>query len=333
MASRPERARPRAGRIVAIAGGKGGVGKSLVSLNLAVTLGRMGHRVTLVDGDLGAANLHSMLGVTRPGPGLGAFFDHEIENLADAAMATDQPNLRFIPGTSRPGAANINSAQKMRLLRGLSYVGGDVVMIDLGAGTAYNTVDLVAAADIKVLVMTPQLTSLQNAFAFLKACVQRVLRRLPEQAASRDRLDRLLTGEGEVWPIQRVIAELRREDPALADEMVDSLLRFGVILVGNMLVTEQDREVIERMSKMFSDYLLVSAPVSATFKLSDEMRRSIDLRKPAVTGERIRDVANEMRALARAIMDMDVGRLRSEFKSDHKGQERTVPIWIERDAV
>lgn len=332
MGSRPDKSRPRAGRIVAVAGGKGGVGKSLVSLNLAVTLGRMGHKVTLVDGDLGAANLHSMLGVTRPGPGLGAFFDHEIESLADAAMPTEQANLRFVPGTSRPGSANINSAQKMRLLRALSYIGGDVVIIDLGAGSAYNTVDLVAAADIKVVVMTPQLTSLQNAFAFLKACVQRVLRRLPDEAVSRDRLDRLLTGEGEVWPIQRIIAELRREDPRLADEMVDSLLRFGVLLVGNMLSTPQDREIIDRMSKMFSDYLLVSAPVTATFRLSDEMRRSIDVRRPVVTGERVRDVANEMRSLARAIMDMDVAKLRAEFKSA-AGVESTVPIWIERDAI
>src|SRR5258707_1051271 len=65
-------------RIVATAGGKGGVGKSTIAANLALAIGRLGHRVTLVDADLGAANLHTMLGVTRPQFGLADFFDQRI---------------------------------------------------------------------------------------------------------------------------------------------------------------------------------------------------------------------------------------------------------------
>jgi flagellar biosynthesis protein FlhG len=75
-------------RIVAICGGKGGVGKSTIAANLSLAMGRLGHRVVLVDADLGAANLHTMLGITRPLCSLADFFDNRIDGLEEARAPT-----------------------------------------------------------------------------------------------------------------------------------------------------------------------------------------------------------------------------------------------------
>ncbi len=319
----------RAGRVVAVAGGKGGVGKSLVALNLAVMLGRLGYKTTIVDGDLGAPNVHTLLGVIRPGPGLGGYLDHEIETLEEAAIAVDAPNLRMIAGTARPGAANLNAGQKVRLLKAIANLSGDVVVVDVGAGTAYNTIDLVTAADLKLLVMTPQLTSLQNAYTFLKACVQRVLRRLPDTAEDRRVLDELLTGDGDGRPVQRAVAILRDDNPELAAQVIDVLSRFGVMIVGNMLTAENDHAVLNRISNMISDYLMLQAPIVATLPLSDVTRRSVDLRKPIALTDRPADAVGQLRRLARAVLDADIPRLRQAGRTTEP--QKTLPIWVERD--
>ncbi len=304
--------RRRAGRVIAVAGGKGGVGKSVIALNLAVTFGRLGYRTAIVDADLGAPTLHTMLGVTRPGPGLGGFLDHEVANLDDVSLdVASAPNLRLIPGSARNGAANINAGQKLRLLRAIARLGGDVVVVDVGAGSSFNTLDLVTAADLKLVVMTPQLTSLQNAYAFLKAAVQRALRRLPDEASARRRLDELMGGDGDTRPVQQAVTLLHTEEPELALAIVDVLARFGVVLVGNMLVSERDHAVLTRMSKMIGDYLMIAAPLVATIKMADSVRRSIDSRIPIALADGTPEASAELRKLARHLLDVDVKRLRA----------------------
>ncbi|MBP8808563.1 MAG: P-loop NTPase [Kofleriaceae bacterium] len=321
---------PRAGRVVAVAGGKGGVGKSLVALNLAVTLGRQGYRTTLIDADLGAPNLHTMLGITRPGPGLGGFIDHEASSLDEIALEVEAaPNLWLVPGSARVGAANINAGQKLRLLRAIARRASDVVIVDVGAGMAWNTVDLVIAADFKLIVMTPQLTSIQNAYAFLKTCVQRVIRRLPEEAAVRRELDERFAGDGGARPIRKVLAELATTDALLAERATDVLSRFGALLFGNMLAQPADDQVLTRMAAMIDDYLMIRAPVLGGLPLADPIRRSIDLRQPFALGRGPADAQAALRRLARGILDADVAALRTAARSGVPA--RTLPIWIDGD--
>ena len=110
MATKPQ--------ILAVGGGKGGVGKTLVSLATSLALAELGKTVTLIDADLGGANLHSMLGVHTPGKSLYDFFRNKDMDFSSLVTPTPVPNLNLIcgaPGTV--GMANIQYWEKLKTIR------------------------------------------------------------------------------------------------------------------------------------------------------------------------------------------------------------------------
>ncbi|MCP4214460.1 MAG: MinD/ParA family protein [bacterium] len=161
--------------IWAIGGGKGGSGKTYLTSGLAIYLAGMGKKVTLVDADLGGANLHSILRVKQPKHTLTEFFEEKIP-LADIIVDTTIPNLQLITGdihTMTPGS--VKYQLRMKLYRHIKNLGGDYVLIDLGAGSALNTLDAFLMADRKIAVTLPEITSIENLYQFLKKALFRKL--------------------------------------------------------------------------------------------------------------------------------------------------------------
>jgi len=158
----------------AVGGGKGGVGKSVFTSLLASRLAGLGARVVLVDADLGGANLHILFGIRYPLYTLGDFITRKVDDLEDVLLPTPVENLRLLCGADDIlGIANPKFAQKIRLLGHLRRLPADIILLDLGAGTSYTTMDFFLYAGGKIVVMTPQVTSIQNAYGFIKSCLQR----------------------------------------------------------------------------------------------------------------------------------------------------------------
>ena len=104
--------------VIAIGGGKGGIGKSLIAANMGVHLVGTGKRVVLVDADLGGANLHTCLGIRPPEITLSDFVNRKVDSLEDVVSETGIPGLGLISGAlDLLGAANPKYTQKLRLLR------------------------------------------------------------------------------------------------------------------------------------------------------------------------------------------------------------------------
>jgi len=172
-------------QIWAIGGGKGGVGKSVVSTVLAFWLARMGKRTVLVDVDLGGANLHTLLGIKSPLKTLNDFITKKSEALEDICIDTEAQNLRLISGASDVlSLANPHFSQKVKLIKHCSRLDADYVMLDLGAGTSFNVLDFFLAANKKIIVLTPEPTSIQNAYIFIRNAVYRKLSRLSSKTQS-----------------------------------------------------------------------------------------------------------------------------------------------------
>jgi flagellar biosynthesis protein FlhG len=312
---------------ITVAGGKGGVGKSTIACNLALVLGRMGKRVVLLDADLGAANLHTMLGILHPNQSLAELLDDKVDDLGELAIPLPIPTVSLIAGTSRPGAANLTSAERVRLLRAIARLHADVVIIDVGAGTSFNVVDMLIASDVKLFVLTPQLPSLHNAYALLKACVHRLVRRLADGETERMLIDSALGKERKARSIDELVAVLANFDPKLAGKIRDRLEHLGVSIVGNQVKSAADKAVFTRMSRMIEDNLGVAAPCAMTVPTSAALAGS--LRAGAGTVAADHDPAfHAFRDLARALLEVDLDDLRGLEKDPHRG---TLPLWIARD--
>jgi flagellar biosynthesis protein FlhG len=164
--------------IISVASGKGGVGKSMVVSNLGLLLARKGHRVILVDMDIGGANLHILFGMFHPPSTLTDFFSNRSTNLEDLAHPLASPfSLRLIPGTGETLiTANLQHAKKKRLIRHLQKLDADIILVDVGAGTSYHTLDFFLLADYFLAVATPDPTSVLDLYRFIKlAAIRKVL--------------------------------------------------------------------------------------------------------------------------------------------------------------
>ncbi len=161
--------------IWAVAGGKGGVGKSVVAANLALAAAQSGLRCLLVDADLGGGNQHTLFGERAPSQALDAFIAGEVSSLASVLKPSRLPGLTLaFTRCDTAGAANPKHSQKQKLIRSLRKADEfDLVVIDLGAGTSFNTLDLFLAARVHLVVTTPEPTAVQNAYGFIKCAAQR----------------------------------------------------------------------------------------------------------------------------------------------------------------
>lgn len=164
--------------LISVASGKGGVGKSVVSANLALALAKTGRQVLLADLDVGGADAHIMFGELNPSVTLTDFLDKRVSWLEDVAVpVTFHPNLRLVAGTGETLAtANMAYARKKRLMKHFQDLEADVVVLDIGAGTNYHGLDFFLMADIHLAVATPQPTVVLDLYRFIKlAAIRRVL--------------------------------------------------------------------------------------------------------------------------------------------------------------
>ena len=162
--------------ILPIGSGKGGVGKSLLAANLSIALAEAGKKVVLVDLDLGASNAHTMLGLRGVTRGIGTFLSAPRADFDQIVLPTEYNGLSFIPGDAEmPGTATLSSTQKKRLVRCLEALVFDYMILDLGPGAGSNQLDFFLLGTGGIVVTTPSLTSLLNAYLFLKNLVFRVM--------------------------------------------------------------------------------------------------------------------------------------------------------------
>ncbi len=273
------------GRIVAVGGGKGGVGKTLVSTNLALAMAEKGQRVLLVDADLGGANAHTVLGIAPPLVTLSDVVERKL-SLADVAVATPFPNLRFISGALDDiAAANPNHTAKMRLLRQLSQVEADVVILDLGAGTSFNTLDFFLIAHTGILVVLPEPTSVENAYRFLKAAFFRRLAVVEKAFGIKDLVDeaRAQRNKLNIHTPADLLRAIEKRNPDVGRQVNEQMARFVPKLVLNQArktETEDDAHVAYDMASACRRFLGLQLEVLAVLPEDDAVRRAVRVRQP-----------------------------------------------------
>lgn len=322
----------RARRVISVGGGKGGVGKSIVAANLGVAMAQAGARVIIVDGDLGSANQHTLFGIDKPGPTLQGLLDRSIASLDEAIVPTAVPNLQLVPGSCGVvGSANIPFQQKLKLIRHIRALDADAVVIDVGAGVSFNVLDLFDAADLRLVVMTTQLTSLQSCYAFLKGAVFRELRKLADTAGRAGLVEESPEAHAATRRVPDLVARVREKDAAFGSRLLAGLATFGARVVGNQVFDPSERGVLEAISRMTSDFLGVDTPVIGMLRASRKIHDSVQSRRPYLLEAAAEESAVALRQIARSLLQTDVGALRlarqaTEERECHADESRQEPL-------
>ncbi len=252
-------------KLWSVGGGKGGVGKSLVTVGLAVSLANLGKKVILIDGDLGGANLHTLLGMRYPEVTLEDFLMRRVDRLDDTVVPTQISNVGIICGADDIlGAANPTYAQKIRLVQQIEELAADFVLLDLGAGTSFNTLDLFNHSPGKIAVLTGQITSLQNVYGFIKSALFRKLSR--EFARDSKALDLLYQmggkeGETEFQSIRDLASFFESTSPKRYALLNRVLENFQLFLVINMVKSDQELKSVQIIRSVCVDFLSVNPQV------------------------------------------------------------------------
>ena len=274
---------PSGPKVWAVGGGKGGVGKSVIAANLGVAFAGLGHRVVLFDADLGGANLHTFFGMSHPGRGLREFLAGEARMLDEICVETPLKNLRLISGAGAGLAtANLKYAQKTRIIRHIRKLDTDHVVVDIGAGSSFNVLDFFLAADMGILVVVPEPTSVENAYHFLKAAFFRVMKDAEPRERIRKVLGRVRT-ELEARGIRsprELVEQISREDLEAGMALERRLETFSPGVLVNRVREPKDRRLGEDIALACRDYFGTRVAALGSLDYEQLVHQSIVRRRP-----------------------------------------------------
>ena len=270
--------------IIPVAGGKGGVGKSIYSLNIAVTLAKQCKTVILVDLDLGGSNLHTLLGLKNNQAGLGTFIARQEEDFSNLLQATGIPGLQFIAGDCLfPGTANMDFFTKKKILTNLEKLNADYIILDLGAGSSYNVIDFFLTSYKGTLVVTPELTSILNAYSFLKSTVFRFLyRQFPAKSPERQVLQNsiLKRMEGKEYSFAQIMEVMCKTFPETANRAKNEMKKLKPRVIMNMGRSNSDIEMGNRLYNLAKKKLAIEIEYIGFIPYDERVPISVAKRTP-----------------------------------------------------
>lgn len=229
-----------------IGGGKGGSGKSFITANIGICLSKLGSRVILIDADLGGANLHTFLGINPPALTLSDFIKRRVSHLHEVLIPTEIPNLQLLTGAQDLlNAMDSKSVQKRKLLRSIQHLEGDYLLVDLGGGNAISVLDFFLMSDGGILVVTPEPTSIENTYRFLRSAFYRKLKQSVSSHQVKTLIDGAMDRKNEIG-IQNpyeLIKTVRRINEEEAKKIEVEVETFQPNLILNQVRSRKDIEI------------------------------------------------------------------------------------------
>jgi flagellar biosynthesis protein FlhG len=293
-------------RVIAVGGGKGGIGKTLVSTSLAIELARRGREVVLVDADLGGANVHTCLGMPTPKLSLSDLVDRRVAHIEDVAFPSGIPGLRVVAGAlDALDAANPSYQQKQKLLRQLQQLDVDDVILDLGAGTAFNVLDFFLVADVGVAVVVPEPTSIENVYRFVKAAFFRRLSFLSEEARLKKLVKQAMAQRGAMPTPHQLLLDMQTLAPELGPQLQAAVTSFRPALIVNQARTREDLDVGHAMVAAWKKYFGLEMEFLGALPHDDEVWRSVRRRRPVLVDQPDSRIAAGLHAVVSELLFLE----------------------------
>ncbi|MCW7753500.1 P-loop NTPase [Desulfobotulus sp. H1] len=292
------------GDIIAFGGGKGGSGKSFLTSLTGSVLAAAGKEVVLVDLDLGAANLHSFLGITASRPGLQDFMEGRIANLSECCMETSLPRLFLISSKGCAGhVADLPAGWVLRLIQGFRSLPHDFILLDLGAGTYKNNMDFFLAASRGVVVTTPEPTAVENLFRFIHALFIRKIRAHVGDSGLRDltRICLASKSAASIRPFDMAEA-LTAKDSEAGNRLLADLESIHLYLLLNQVRKTMDAEVAAQLMGFYPRFFGPVFTLGAVVSHHDVVNDAIMSREPFLKKYRSHTITRQVMGLARQLL-------------------------------
>lgn len=282
----PKKADPRSrppAQIIAVGGGKGGVGKSLITSSLGIALARRGRKAVMIDADLGGANLHTALGLSTPNVTLADFINRRVSSIDEAIIDSGVSNLGLISGAhDYLTASNLKYFQKTRLLSRIRNIDADFILLDIGAGISYNIVDFFLLASLGILVVVPEPSSIENAYRFLKMSFYRHLWASLKGTRAREFVEQAMDQKnhhGIRTPFD-LLETVERIDPGAGRVLKEQAADFKPRLVVNQIRYREDERLGPSMASVCRKHLGVEIQCLGAIQYDDGVWRANRKKQP-----------------------------------------------------
>lgn len=269
-------------KVWAVGGGKGGVGKSLVTANLSICLALMGYKVVAIDLDLGGANLHTCLGVPIPEKTLSDYLTKKVRSLNELLTPTAINNLWVISGAQDDlGIANLKQMHKAKLLNQLGELQVDFVLLDLGAGTTFNTIDFFISADQGIITTLPEPTSIENSYRFIKSVYLRKLKQAEELLEIGPLIDQAMNAKlSQNSTPADLINRIIEINPVMGQKLKAEIGRLNPKLIINQVRTQADIDIGFSMKLISKKYFGINLDYVGYLDYDATVWQSVKKRKP-----------------------------------------------------
>ncbi len=299
--SRPAGPPPQRQRhLIAIGGGRGGVGKTMLSVNLAVYLAQLGRNVVLCDADMWGSNLHTMLGLDRPA----LLAAEEMGEGPVPLSTTSVPGLKILPTSYDPFAvAPKRPSRRSHWLAPISRVEADYVVLNLGASVAPATLDIFNEADVHICVAAPEPPAIEATYRFCRALFTRRLRR----ALMKDRfklrvVERALASLPPLPTPRDLVAEIARFDEPVANLAATTLHRMRPRLVVGKTRLRRDLDLGPAMASLAERYLGVALDYMGYVEQDDAAWLTARRRRPLLIDAPTSKAARNIERVARRLL-------------------------------
>ncbi|OHE22472.1 MAG: hypothetical protein A3J94_13485 [Syntrophus sp. RIFOXYC2_FULL_54_9] len=264
-------------------GGKGGTGKSFVTGSLGILLAREGYRTLLVDLDLGAANLHTMIGAPSGEKSLSDFINKRVKSLNETIVDTPTPNLSLISGAmNNLDIANLAHEQKMKIMRDIAKLPYDYILLDLGAGTSFNTIDFFLISNTGIFVTMPEPTATENIYRLIRSVYFRKIRQvlnvhhfrsLAKEAEERNSKATVTNPD----LLLHIISEL---DPEKGEMLEETLSAMEFSLLMNQHRKQDNSNIGEFICRIIENHLSLKMHFLGNVAFDDHVHHAICEKRP-----------------------------------------------------
>jgi|MudIll2142460700_1097286.scaffolds.fasta_scaffold24087_3 flagellar biosynthesis protein FlhG len=290
--------------IWAVAGGKGGTGKSFITSSIATQLALKGRRLVLIDADFGGANLHSFFGISRPKHSLSEFFEEKIP-LSQIIVHSGISHMGLVTGAlGSLDSESITYTQKQKLFRQIKSLEADYILIDLGAGSHINTLDTFLLADKMIVVTVPEITAIENLYQFIKSVYFRKLKFFLGSFGLKDMLQDVWKNKAAygIRNLANLLDHVKKSSPDVHAAFEKEMSKFVVYIILNQVRKSTDILIGENLKSVCLKLLGLKAVYAGYADYDEEVQKYINRKEPFMIHCRLSPVIKEIEDITEHIM-------------------------------